>query len=61
LEGSENPANADVIADFMRFTNDLDRSRGQDFARSHGELVEHFAASGILWLEETTHFAKTRP
>jgi MoaA/NifB/PqqE/SkfB family radical SAM enzyme len=60
VEGLEQPTNADVVADFMRFTNDLDRSRGQNFAHSHGELVEHFAASGVSWLQETPNLSNMR-
>jgi hypothetical protein len=39
----------DLRATFMMFTNDLDRSRGQNFGETYPDLVRHFARDGTPW------------
>jgi hypothetical protein len=40
---------------FVKFTNDLDVSRGQDFRALYGELIKGFAADGLEWTDETAY------
>jgi MoaA/NifB/PqqE/SkfB family radical SAM enzyme len=51
---------ADLVRDFMLFTNDLDVSRGQRFASVQGELLQHFERAGFGWTSDTLH-ARTDP
>ena len=46
----------DIVKRFAMFTNDLDRSRGQDFKNTHEELFSHFISSGLGWCEEVQFF-----
>lgn len=48
----------DQFANFMKFTNDMDVSRGQSFAALYPELLEAFAKDGFQWTNET-EFANT--
>jgi hypothetical protein len=43
----------DEFDSFVRFTNDLDVSRGQSFRDSFPHLVEWFAAASQSWTDET--------
>jgi MoaA/NifB/PqqE/SkfB family radical SAM enzyme len=45
----DKPLDPQLVATFMRFTNELDQSREQRFADSHAELLEFFRASGYTW------------
>jgi MoaA/NifB/PqqE/SkfB family radical SAM enzyme len=53
------PKNDDVdprlMREFMLFTNDLDRTRGQNFAEVNGELKELLSEAGFEWIAETLH------
>jgi MoaA/NifB/PqqE/SkfB family radical SAM enzyme len=40
---------------FLKFTNDMDVSRGQDFRSLYPDLVEWLAEDGLHWTEETAH------
>jgi sulfatase maturation enzyme AslB (radical SAM superfamily) len=42
-----------LVHDFMRFTNDLDKSRGQSFRDTYPEMVQLFADDGYHWHDET--------
>jgi len=42
-----------LLRNLMLFTNDLDRSRGQSFAKTHAELFEFIAETGFQWTDET--------
>lgn len=42
-----------LLRNLMLFTNDLDRSRGQSFAKTHPELFEFIAETGVQWTDET--------
>jgi MoaA/NifB/PqqE/SkfB family radical SAM enzyme len=56
LEQASVPSNiAQLTREFAIFTNDLDRSRGQDFKTTHAELYEHFIASEFGWCDEVRH------
>jgi MoaA/NifB/PqqE/SkfB family radical SAM enzyme len=50
---------ARLLRDSMLFTNDLDASRGQNFAQVHGELWQLFAEAGVPWTSETVHVSQT--
>lgn len=43
----------ELVERFMLFTNDLDRTRGQDFRKTYPQIVEHFERAGFPWVEET--------
>jgi MoaA/NifB/PqqE/SkfB family radical SAM enzyme len=40
---------------FVKFTNDLDVSRGQSFRQTYPRLVEGFAEAGQVWTDETLY------
>jgi hypothetical protein len=40
---------------FVKFTNDLDVSRGQSFRKSYPHLVEWFAQAGQTWTDKTQY------
>lgn len=44
-----------LFHDFMLFTNDLDASRGQNFADVDPELFALLRASGVAWTQERRH------
>ena len=46
----------ELMRQFMLFTNDLDRSRGQNFATAQRELYGHIVGSGFRWTDETAQF-----
>jgi MoaA/NifB/PqqE/SkfB family radical SAM enzyme len=48
----------DQFMAFVKFTNDLDISRGQDFRMLFGDLVESFAMDGLQWTDETAYAAR---
>jgi molybdenum cofactor biosynthesis enzyme MoaA len=48
-----------LIQKFMHFTNDLDKSRGQDFLKTYPELVDYFEADGYPWNKELLYAGKT--
>ena len=54
LTSSPDPA---LIYEFMRFSNDLDATRGQDFRTVHPEIVRLLAEDGFDWSDEIV-FAK---
>lgn len=43
----------DHFSSFVKFTNDLDISRQQDFRSLYSDLVEQFAKDGLRWSEQT--------
>ena len=43
----------DQFESFVKFTNDMDVSRGQSFRALYGELIEAFAEDGLEWTDET--------
>jgi MoaA/NifB/PqqE/SkfB family radical SAM enzyme len=47
----------DLFQEFMRFTNDLDRSRGQSLRTALPELWDALAAAGVAWSDATEHAA----
>jgi hypothetical protein len=47
----------DQFTSFVKFTNDMDVSRGQNFRTLYPELIEAFANDGLQWTDET-EFAK---
>jgi len=49
-----------LVHDFMRFTNDLDRSRGQSFRTTYPEMTQLFADDGFVWHDETRFFPAQR-
>jgi len=55
LESADAKPDAGLLRDFMLFTNDLDRSRGQDIRATDPELVQLLAQDGFPWLTDTLH------
>ena len=55
LEPTSDRLDTRLLRDFMLFTNDLDKSRGQSFKATHGELFDLIAESGFTWTDETLH------
>ena len=56
LEHAAQPSNyAHLAREFAVFTNDLDRSRGQNFKDTHRELYDYFISSGAGWTEEVRY------
>ena len=47
----------DQFESFVKFTNDMDVSRGQSFRALYGELIEAFAEDGLKWTDETAFAA----
>jgi Iron-sulfur cluster-binding domain len=43
------------FANLVRFTNDLDVSRGQSFRESYPELIDWFADASQVWTDEIVH------
>jgi glutamate-1-semialdehyde 2,1-aminomutase len=43
----------DHFPTFVRFTNDMDVSRGQSFRAVYPHLMESFAKDGLVWTDET--------
>ncbi len=48
-----------ALLTFMLFTNDLDVTRGQSFAETHGELLGLLRAAGFTWTGQTQHAPRT--
>jgi hypothetical protein len=44
----------DDFATFMKFTNDMDKSRQQDFSKLYADHIKWFAEDGLEWTDETT-------
>ena len=44
------PSDGRLVRDFMVFTNDMDASRGQSFAKTLPELHELLTAAGTVWV-----------
>jgi hypothetical protein len=44
-----------AFRDFMRFTNDLDASRGERFGLACAETFELIQADGLVWVHDTVH------
>lgn len=44
-----------LVREFMLFTNDLDRTRTQNFADVNGELKDFLRDAGFAWTNETLH------
>ena len=59
LETNTEPPDPKLLDEFMLFTNDLDASRGQNFASVNSELLEFIEASGVCW-SDTTKFAPAK-
>ena len=53
LEGGDPAGDPWHVNRFMQFTNDLDRSRGQDWRLSLPDLASEFDNAGIVWNDET--------
>ena len=53
LETNTEPPDPKLLDEFMLFTNDLDASRGQDFASVNSELLGFIEASGACWSGKT--------
>jgi hypothetical protein len=47
------PPDPKLLDEFMLFTNDLDASRGQNFASVNSELLGFIEASGVCWNDKT--------
>jgi len=50
----------DQFVSFVKFTNDMDISRGQSFRALYPELIESFARDGLKWTDES-RFAHRAP
>jgi MoaA/NifB/PqqE/SkfB family radical SAM enzyme len=55
IEAGAEAGDPGMLRDFMLFTNDLDRSRGQSIGRTDPELVALLEHAGFPWLHETLH------
>jgi FkbM family methyltransferase len=55
LETARDEVHAELLREFMLFTNDLDASRGQNFRKTHRELIPFFEEAGFPWTEEKRH------
>jgi sulfatase maturation enzyme AslB (radical SAM superfamily) len=53
LQDVSRPVNHAILREFMLFTNDLDRTRGQSFRVTHAEMVDLLAKDGFQWTDET--------
>jgi hypothetical protein len=53
LETNTEPPDPKLLDEFMLFTNDLDASRGQNFASVNSELLGFIEASGVCWTDKT--------
>jgi glutamate-1-semialdehyde 2,1-aminomutase len=42
-----------LVHEFMRFTNDLDKSRGQSFRETYPEMAQLLADDGFAWRDDT--------
>lgn len=55
LEADAAEVSEALLREFMVFTNDLDRTRGQNFREVHGDLCEFIQESGLTWTDDTRH------
>ncbi len=55
IEAGKEEGDPVLLRDFMLFTNDLDRSRGQSIRCADPELVALLERAGFPWLDETLH------
>ena len=55
LDQNRSVERRDLLHAFMLFTNDMDRSRDQNFAATQHEMYEHILATGFQWTNETLH------
>lgn len=56
LDAIQDEWDTEGLRTFMLFTNDLDRSRGQDFAATNPELLRFIEEAGMQWSAESKHF-----
>ena len=56
LESAGPPFDAEQLRDFMRFTNDLDRSRVESVHEALPELVQLISDAGYPWIYEKKYF-----
>ena len=56
FESSKLPFDPQKLHKFMLFTNDLDRSRGQNIRETFPELVQLIAEAGYPWIDETLYW-----
>src|SRR5262249_35497346 len=59
IEQSSNECDMALLRNLMLFTNDLDFSRGQSFAKTHAELLKLIAETGFEWTNETRFLSGT--
>jgi len=59
IEPKSDSFDAELLRDFMLFTNDLDATSGQSFASTHGELLELISETGFRWTDETLHATRS--
>jgi hypothetical protein len=52
LERTMGEFHSDLLPQFMRFTNQLDRIHGQSFRESQAELFGLIEASGFRWIDD---------
>jgi MoaA/NifB/PqqE/SkfB family radical SAM enzyme len=50
----------DEFPSFVKFTNDMDVSRGQDFCSVYPDLIAWFAEDGLPWTDETAHADRSK-
>lgn len=55
LDGFGDEFDHTVMRQFMLFTNDLDKSRNQDFRQTYPELYELIVDAGFDWTDETRY------
>ncbi|HMS27517.1 MAG TPA: twitch domain-containing radical SAM protein [Burkholderiaceae bacterium] len=58
LESNKDSDNIQALDDFIKFTNDIDLSRGQNINHTIPELVEGLSKSGVNWVADTKYFTK---
>ena len=61
VEPGEDAYDAELLRQFMVFTNDLDVSRGQSVSDADPELVGLLADEGFPWVEDTLHAGQQFP
>lgn len=57
FEADIGPLDPALLRDFMRFTNDLDATRGQNIHQTDPELVDLLAQAGFPWSGDRLHAA----
>ena len=53
----DKPQKQAMIEKFMTYTNDLDRSRGQNFQTALPVLADHFDRAGLKWSDKGWHYS----